>query len=106
MKADPMRIENHPILTFPERKRVPFSFDGREIEGREGEPIAAALLAAGVRGFSYSPKYHRPRGFFCAVGRCASCLMEVNGVANVRICVTPLEKGMKVRSQRRAEKLK
>jgi len=30
----------------------------------------------------------------------------VNGVANVRICVTPLEEGMKVRTQRRAEKLK
>ena len=101
-----MRVCRHPILTFPEGKRVLFSFDGKELEGREGEPIAAALLAEGIRVFSHSPKYRRPRGFFCATGRCASCLMEVNGVANVRICVTPLEEGMKIRTQRRAERLK
>lgn len=95
-----MRVCRHPILTFPEGKRVLFSFDGKEFEGREGEPVAAALLAAGVRVFSHSPKYHRPRGFFCATGKCASCLMEVNGLSNVRICVTPLEGGMQVRTQR------
>jgi len=97
-----MRVCRHPILTFPEGKRILFSFEGKEFEGREREPIAAALLAAGVRVFSRSPKYHRPRGFFCAAGKCTSCLMEVNGVSNVRICVTSLDGGMKIRTQRAA----
>ena len=41
-----MRIENHPILEFPQRETVPFVFDGKELEGLAGEPIAAALHAA------------------------------------------------------------
>ena len=43
------RIENHPILgETPKRKKVTFSYDGKLLEGYEGEPIAAALKAAGV----------------------------------------------------------
>ena len=35
------RIARHPILGSPERgKLVTFSYDGRELEGYEGEPIA------------------------------------------------------------------
>lgn len=44
-----MRIEEHPILgKTKERKKVTFIYDGKELEGYEGEPIAAALKAAGV----------------------------------------------------------
>ena len=43
------RIANHPILgETPERKLVHFTFDGKDMTGYEGEPIAAALKAAGV----------------------------------------------------------
>jgi predicted molibdopterin-dependent oxidoreductase YjgC len=94
-----MRIKAHPILTFPEGKRVRFTVDGKEYEGYEGEPIAVAMLAAGMKVFSRSIKYHRPRGFFCAIGRCSSCLMRVNGLSNVRTCVTRLEEGMKIETQ-------
>jgi len=45
-------------------------------------------------------KYHRPRGFFCAIGKCSSCLMKVNGIPNVRTCVTELEEGMKIETQK------
>ena len=38
------RIENHPILgETPKRKKVTFSYDGKLLEGYEGEPIATAL---------------------------------------------------------------
>ena len=44
-----MRIEEHPILgTYQKGKTVTFTLDGKEMQGCEGEPIAAALKAAGV----------------------------------------------------------
>ena len=95
-----VRIEQHPILTFPVRKKVRFFFEDRELEGYEGEPIAAALHAAGVRVLRESPVLNRPRGFFCAVGNCSSCLMVVNGIPNVRVCVEKLRAGMHVQRQR------
>lgn len=95
-----MRIEDHPILTFPKGKKVTFSFDGKEMEGYEGEPIAAALHDAGVRVLRESPKTHRPRGFYCAIGNCSSCLMTVDGKPNVRVCVEELKEGMKVETQK------
>ncbi len=95
-----MRIEQHPILTFPERKKVTIYFEGRPIEAREGEPIASALHAAGIRVLRWSTEMHRPRGFFCAIGNCSSCLMEVDGVPNVRVCVEKVRDGMVVKQQK------
>ena len=93
-------IQKHPILEFEHGKEVKFSFDGKELKGFEGEPIAVALTANGVRVFRVSPVMKRPRGFFCAIGKCSSCFMTVDGVPNVRTCVTPLEAGMKVETQK------
>ncbi|MBQ9866194.1 MAG: (2Fe-2S)-binding protein [Lachnospiraceae bacterium] len=94
------RIEEHPILGVVEKgRKVCFSFDGKEIEGYEGEPIAAALKAAGVMVHRYTQKEHKPRGIFCAIGRCTDCVMIVDGVPNVRTCITPLKEGMAVRTQ-------
>ena len=93
-------IQKHPILEFEHGKEVSFSFDGKELKGFEGEPIAVALTANGVRVFRVSPVMKRPRGFFCAIGKCSSCFMTVDGVPNVTTCVTPLEAGMKVETQK------
>jgi len=94
-----MRIQKHPILEFKHEKKITFSFQGNELEGYNDEPIAAALVAAGIKVLSYSRKLKRPRGFFCAIGKCSSCLMTVNGIPNVRTCVTRLEEGMVVKRQ-------
>ena len=93
-------IEKHPILDFKHGKRVKFTFDGNEMEGFEGDPIAAALHANGVRIYRETPAKKQPRGFFCAIGKCSSCFMVVDGVPNVRTCVTPLKVGMRVETQR------
>ena len=95
-----MRIREHPILEFKKGPLVEFEFDGRTLEGHEGESIAAALHAAGVSVLRHSIKLDRPRGFFCAIGRCSSCLMTVDGVPNVMTCVTPLRAGMRVETQK------
>jgi hypothetical protein len=81
------------------RLDVQFAFDGVPVMGREGEPIAAALLAAGFRVFRTMPRFGDPRGGYCMVGRCADCLVVVDGVPNVLACVTPVAAGLAVRTQ-------
>lgn len=76
-----------------------FRFEGRAIPIRDGDTIATALYRAGVRVFSRSFKYHRPRGLLCGTGRCANCLMQVGPTPNVRTCVTPAEPAMEVEHQ-------
>lgn len=95
-----MRIEKHPILEFKRGRKIKFTFDGQEMEGYEGETIAAALHAAGVRVLRESINAHHPRGFYCAIGNCSSCQMIVNGEPNVKTCITELEEGMDVETQR------
>jgi len=97
-----MRIVNHPILGpfKPPGKPVTVFFDGKRIAAYEGEMVAAALAAAGVKTFRYTSKQGKPRGIFCAIGRCTDCVMEVDGRPNVRTCVTPVEKNMIINTQR------
>jgi hypothetical protein len=94
------RIENHPILgETPERRKITFIYNGKEMEGYEGEPVSAALKANGIMIHRYTAKTHEPRGIFCAIGRCTDCVMVINGKPNVRTCITPLEEGMVVETQ-------
>lgn len=94
------RIVDHPILGAPSKgSRVLFTYDGVEMEGYEGEPIAMALKAAGIEVHRFTAKRHEPRGIFCAIGRCTDCVMVVDGKPNVRTCMTPLVAGMDVRTQ-------
>ncbi len=92
-------IKDHPVLDFKHNAKVTFTFDGSKMEGFEGEPIAMALHANGVRVYRETPEMKRPRGFFCAIGKCSSCFMVVDGTPNVRTCITPLKAGMKVETQ-------
>ncbi|CAB1244188.1 MAG: (2Fe-2S)-binding protein [Clostridiales bacterium] len=95
-----MRIQKHPILgEFQKGELVTFTLDGKEMQGYEGEPIAAALRAAGVMTHRYTSRFGKPRGVFCAIGRCTDCVMIVDGKPNIRTCVTPLKAGMKVQTQ-------
>lgn len=94
-----MRVEKHPVLGDREvGKPVRITVDGRELQAVEGEPIAAALLAAGIRAMRKTPRLGEPRGIFCGIGRCTDCIMTVDGVPNVRTCVTPVKDGMVILS--------
>lgn len=94
------RIAEHPILGVPQKGRpVSFTYDGRTLQGYEGEPVAMALKAAGVMVHRYTAKRHEPRGILCAIGRCTDCVMVVDGTPNVRTCMTPLVEGMTVQTQ-------
>ena len=74
-------------------------FDGREIEAQAGDTVASALYRSGQRIFSRSFKYHRPRGLLCCSGKCPNCMMNVDGIPNVRTCITPASEGMEIRHQ-------
>lgn len=95
-----LRIEQHPIVSFKKGKNVAFTFEGKPYEGFDGEPIAAALHAAGVKTLRYSPHKNRARGFFCAIGRCSSCMMRVDDQVNIMTCITPLREGMRIIRQK------
>lgn len=94
------RILEHPILGVTEEKKiVHFSYDGNDMTGYDGEPIASALRAAGVMVHRHTKKRDEPRGIFCAIGRCTDCVMIVDGKPNIRTCITPLKEGMQVQTQ-------
>lgn len=95
----PSRVERHPVLGFERDMPIYFYFDGRLLSGYAGETIAAALVANGVKVFGRTGRLHRPRGFFCAIGKCSSCLMTVDGRPNVMVCIEPLRDGVRVESQ-------
>jgi predicted molibdopterin-dependent oxidoreductase YjgC len=95
-----MRIKEHPILDFNAAGPwIRITVNGREIEAREGEPVAAAILASGMKVFRRTPGLRGPRGVYCAIGRCTDCVMRVDGAPSVRTCVTAARAGMIVESQ-------
>jgi hypothetical protein len=81
------------------RQRVQFTFDGTPMQGFVGEPVAVALLAAAVRVFRTMPESGERRGGYCFMGRCADCLMVIDGQSGVRACITPVREGMEVSTQ-------
>ncbi|MCK8059580.1 MULTISPECIES: (2Fe-2S)-binding protein [unclassified Fusibacter] len=95
-----MRLEEHPILKFERGPQIEFYFEGKAMKAYLGETIAAALHANDVKILSHSAKTHSPRGLYCAIGNCSSCLMTVNGIPNVRVCVELIEAGDDVRIQK------
>lgn len=70
--------------------------DGESLDAYEGETVAGALLAAGVRTLRTSPRRGEPRGLFCAMGVCFDCVVTVDDRTGVRACVTPVRDGMSV----------
>ena len=94
-----MRITEHPILPKLDRKKLTIYYNDQPLEVLEGEPIASALMAAGIRSMRTTAKLHERRGVFCAIGRCTDCMMIVDGIPNTRTCVTAVREGMRVERQ-------
>src|SRR6516225_2770055 len=79
--------------------KVTIELDGEPIEAERGEPVAAALVAAGKIALARSPKFHRPRGPACMRAACDGCLARVDDVPNVMTCMLAARDGMDVRTQ-------
>ncbi len=78
--------------------RLNFDFEGKRIEARKGETVAAALTAAGVVALRRT-RNGGERGLFCGMGVCQDCLVEIDGMPNRRACMAKVESGMQVRGQ-------
>jgi sarcosine oxidase subunit alpha len=94
-----VRLPPQPGERIDRGRPVGFFFHRARVTGFEGDSIASALFGEGQRIFSRSFKYHRPRGLLCCRGTCPNCMVRVDGVPNVRSCVTPLREGQRVEAQ-------
>jgi predicted molibdopterin-dependent oxidoreductase YjgC len=95
-----MRIEDHPILgPLKAKATIEIEVDRKTIPAVPGEMISSALIAAGIKVFRRTPKKAETRGYFCGIGQCTDCMMTVDDVPSVRTCITPVRKGMKIKTQ-------
>jgi sarcosine oxidase subunit alpha len=81
-----------------------FRFDGRPLEGFEGDTLASALLANGVSIVGRSFKLHRPRGIVTAGVDEPNAIMQIGSGArvepNLRATEVPLSDGLIAESTR------
>ena len=80
-----------------------FTFNGKSYQGYEGDTLASALLANGVRLVGRSFKYHRPRGIMTAGPEEPNAVVQVaigpRTEPNIRATELPLNEGLVARSQ-------
>jgi sarcosine oxidase subunit alpha len=93
------RLPQSPSQVINRKKNLNFFYNGKKIKAYEGDTIASALWAEGIRHTYDSFKYHRPRGMMELGVHAVDPLMEVNGRLNTRIARTPVTEGMKVEGQ-------
>ena len=93
------RVQTHPVLEIRNKKNITINIDGRQYAAIEGEPIASAMMANGIHTHRKTNKTGEIRGVFCGIGQCNDCVMIVNGVPNIRTCVTPVRDGMCIETQ-------
>ncbi|MBN9019309.1 MAG: FAD-dependent oxidoreductase [Rhizobiales bacterium] len=77
---------------------VRFLWNGRPVEARPGDSIAAALTEAGERQLG-ADRAGRERSLFCGMGVCQECLVTIDGVPSRQACMTVVAPGMDVRRQ-------
>ncbi|WP_422372529.1 sarcosine oxidase subunit alpha family protein [Hoeflea sp.] len=84
---------------------IGFSFDGKKLEGFDGDTLASALLANGRQLVARSFKYHRPRGILTAGAAEPNALLTVGTGSrtepNTRATMQELYEGLEARSQNR-----
>lgn len=98
------RILSHPVLgKLNMDKLVVFTFDGEKYQGRDGEPIAAALLANGIRVLRKHEETSANRGIYCNIGHCFECRLTIDDQQGIRACLTPLRENMNIESGRTLE---
>ena len=91
-----------PITKTPQATRIPIrrgeviqlTLDGQTIEAFAGETVATVLLVSGYNVFQHNEKPQLPGSLYCGMGVCFNCRVTVDGVPDIRACVTPIAAGM------------
>lgn len=91
-----MRNRDHPILGKLNKKTINFTFNNKHVQGLEGDSIASALLANGIRTLRHDFSTGEQRGLYCGIGHCYECRVNVANKGSVRACITPIEEGMTI----------
>src|ERR1700678_4575838 len=82
-----------------DQPEILFRWNGNSVTAKPGDTVASALYRSQVRTFTYSYQHGRPRGLLCLNGACPNCLGNIDGVPNVRSCMTPARNGLTVLAQ-------
>ena len=81
-------------------KTVSLTIEGKRVEARPGDTVAAAMLAAGFEHCRTTPISGAPRAPYCMMGVCFECLVTIDGVGNRQGCLVAVREGMRVELQR------
>ncbi|MGW2094989.1 (2Fe-2S)-binding protein [Promicromonospora sukumoe] len=81
-----------PVRPGPDRPLTVW-VDGEAVTGTAGQTIAGVLLGAGRRQWRTTHQDGAPRGVFCGIGVCFDCVVEVNGLRDVRACLRRAQDG-------------
>ncbi len=82
-----------------QRPDVVISVDGVRTVAKEGDTVAAALLAAGLLATRRTPVSGAPRGPYCMMGVCFECLVTIDDAGNRQACLIPVREGMRISTQ-------
>lgn len=93
------RLVSRPGEVIDRSRSVDFTWNGKWYQGYQGDTIASALAASGVRVFSRSFKYHRPRGILTASYHDPGLMVQVGDDPNVRAGHRRIAAGMVVSAQ-------
>ncbi len=93
------RLPKLPTQRINRDREIEFSYLGQRLSGCSGDTVAVAMYESGIRIFSRSLKYHRPRGLYSLDGESANTLMNINGIPNENAEKKLLRAGMAVSAQ-------
>jgi len=82
------------------RSEVRMVIDGAQVVARDGDTVAAALLATEMDHCRETPVSGAPRAPYCMMGVCFDCLVTIDGVGNRQACLIRVREGMQVEIQR------
>ena len=74
--------------------------EGVPVVAREGDSVAAALLASGLLACRTTVVSGAARGPYCMMGVCFDCLVTIDGVGNRQGCLVPIAEGMQIEIQK------
>lgn len=94
-----MRLEPQPGELIDRGRPLTFTWNGRTHPAYAGDTIASALAASGVRVFSRSLKYHRPRGLLTVDAHDPGCIVQVGDEPNVPGAARRVSDGLAVSAQ-------
>jgi D-hydroxyproline dehydrogenase subunit gamma len=93
------------MLTRSSAGNLTIYFEGRALPARDGDSVAAALLANNILVTRTTMLSAAARGPYCLMGACFECLATVDGRTGVQTCLTPVRGGMRIERQHGAREL-